>query len=535
MAVSIEFFVNPGELPSLPADGSTRVVLQRDSWDDYGFGTTFHVSVARHGVWTEAGVTKIARRGMEFDGAFGRTYYTVLDSEFEALGPEFFSVGQDAELYSSLSNWLGLSTAIEVFQGLRDAAAVPGLLEDMLDEVVALRSLFRTVSIRTVRDQYARILDGSAEKERFTLRYEMRPGDWDSPEMAFTVDPTWTLPSNVHVIIGANGTGKTTTLQNIRWALDSSDPARHDPSFLDLSDSEKITSLVSVSFSAFDVVREGARDARAQARFRVSSVSLPWVLGADDLQVIAADRPADETLAEEVELGAAIDAEVLPASPTLTLEEQQQSHYLDLIGDCLKNREERLLTALGYLADADIVLDDHGIRDAASLMKIEFPALSSGHKIVLLTVASLVRYCEEKTLVLVDEPESHLHAPLLGAFTRALSWLMTETNGLAIVATHSAVVLQEVPRRCAWKLWGVGGDSDVEKPSIETFGENLGVLTREVFGLELAKSGYHALLRDVAKQHDTYESAVAALDHEIGDEAKLLLRSLIYARVGSES
>ena len=42
-----------------------------------------------------------------------------------------------------------------------------------------------------------------------------------------------------------------------------------------------------------------------------------------------------------------------------------------------------------------------------------FRKLSSGHKIVLLTITRLVETVEEKTLVLLDEPEAHLHPPLL--------------------------------------------------------------------------------------------------------------------------
>lgn len=57
-----------------------------------------------------------------------------------------------------------------------------------------------------------------------------------------------------------------------------------------------------------------------------------------------------------------------------------------------------------------------------------------------------------KTLVLIDEPESHLHPPLLSAFIRALSDLLLDRNGLSIIATHSPVVLQEVPKRCVWKI-----------------------------------------------------------------------------------
>jgi predicted ATPase len=102
-----------------------------------------------------------------------------------------------------------------------------------------------------------------------------------------------------------------------------------------------------------------------------------------------------------------------------------------------------------------------------------FRELSSGHKIVLLTVTRLVESVEERTLVLLDEPESHLHPPLLSAFVRALSDLLVNRNGVAIIATHSPVVLQEVPRECVWRLCRAGDSVTAERPDIETFGENV--------------------------------------------------------------
>ncbi|GEM_PF-4266523 len=89
--------------------------------------------------------------------------------------------------------------------------------------------------------------------------------------------------------------------------------------------------------------------------------------------------------------------------------------------------------------DAD--LDDEDAR--SRVLKI-FNLLSSGHKIVLLTLTRLVEKVEERTLVLIDEPEGHLHPPLLSAMTRAISRLLVQRNGVAIIATHSPVILQEV-------------------------------------------------------------------------------------------
>lgn len=160
-----------------------------------------------------------------------------------------------------------------------------------------------------------------------------------------------------------------------------------------------------------------------------------------------------------------------------------------------------------------------------------FDKLSSGHKVVLLTVTRLVELVDENTIVLIDEPEGHLHPPLLSAFVRALSDLLIKRNGVAIISTHSPVVLQEVPRSCAWILRRVGWEGAVARPTIESFGENVGTLTREVFGLEVANTGFHKMLSLAASDPlQTYDSISAKFENQLGAEAKAMLRSLLAQR-----
>ena len=173
-----------------------------------------------------------------------------------------------------------------------------------------------------------------------------------------------------------------------------------------------------------------------------------------------------------------------------------------------------------------------------------FRKLSSGHKIVLLTITKLVEKVEEKTLILVDEPEAHLHPPLLSAFVRAwccslglstpslrlrgsndskfqqipghplsihLCSLLINRNGVAIVATHSPVVLQEVPVSCVWKIVRHGLAARADRPEIETFAENVGVLTREVFGLELTRSGFHKMLTEASGGLDSIDNILTRI------------------------
>lgn len=156
--------------------------------------------------------------------------------------------------------------------------------------------------------------------------------------------------------------------------------------------------------------------------------------------------------------------------------------------------------------------------------------MSSGHKVVLLTMTKLVDTIEEKTLVLMDEPESHLHPPLLSAFTRALTELLQDRNGVAIIASHSPVVVQEVPKSCVWKLTRIRTEGRTDRPERETFGENVGVLTREIFGLEVTKSGFHDDLRKAVEAGGSFESIMAEYDDQLGVEAQALLRTLVATR-----
>lgn len=138
----------------------------------------------------------------------------------------------------------------------------------------------------------------------------------------------------------------------------------------------------------------------------------------------------------------------------------------------------------------------------------------------------LVELVSERTLVLIDEPEAHLHPPLAASFIRALSALLSSRNGVALLATHSPVMLQEVPQDCVWLLFRAGSSVSSERPQIETFAENLGVLTREVFRLEVTNSGYHAMIKEAVTNQPTIESLLSSFRGHLGAEGRALARVL---------
>ena len=125
--------------------------------------------------------------------------------------------------------------------------------------------------------------------------------------------------------------------------------------------------------------------------------------------------------------------------------------------------------------------------------------LSSGHKIVLLTMTRLVELVSERTLVLIDEPEAHLHPPLAASFVRALSGLLAHRNEVTSLLPTPLSLFRKLPSSCVSWFFRDGANVEIERPDLETFAENVGLLTREIFRVELTASGYHALISDVVQ------------------------------------
>lgn len=104
-----------------------------------------------------------------------------------------------------------------------------------------------------------------------------------------------------------------------------------------------------------------------------------------------------------------------------------------------------------------------------------------------------------------------------------------ETLAMSI-ATHSPVVLQEVPLSCAWKLRRSHNIAIAERPTRETFGENIGILTREAFGLEVTRSGFHSLLDEAVAQGGSYNQILDSFGRQLGSEARAIVKALVAVR-----
>jgi hypothetical protein len=94
-----------------------------------------------------------------------------------------------------------------------------------------------------------------------------------------------------------------------------------------------------------------------------------------------------------------------------------------------------------------------------------------------------------------------------------------------VLATHSPVVLQEIPSEQVNILRRVGTATRVVKPRYETFGEDLGTLTSEVFQLNSDESPFFRVLDRLAKTY-SLKQIERLFGRQLGFQARSYLEAL---------
>ncbi|MGO2312895.1 AAA family ATPase [Brachybacterium tyrofermentans] len=473
----------------------------------------------------------------------------------EILPEGLVSLGQSDAYYDSIGQLADLERTSFCI-AMRDAVWNSSPIVENKAAPAVRKSLLREVALTTVRGEWSRTLRHDTDASHYNVRYGL-----EEFYIEFIVNPDLIPRTNLHAVVGRNGVGKTTLLRRVAklLATGSPDPAEVASESLQVfdengSDESVLAGVQYVSWSAFDSFQstsnwvlgsgvnysqigiDGIFKSDSEGRLRRPVVRPGTKIEFNFLSGVRKDREYESGRLEE-----SSERDESTSSP--------EESFVRAFGLVIENDRTQLwLNALDAL-DTDPVfrklpllsrLREHANRasggslseplDGETLVSEFKEQLSDGHKVVLLTTTYLAATLAEQTLVILDEPEAHLHPPLLSSLMRCLSEMLASKNAMAIVATHSPVVLQEVPSNCVWKLKrNMSGRTKwkAERPSIETFGEDVGALTHEVFELEADESGYSTMLQELAAKHDTYEDALSSIGNRLGVAGRSLLRSLI--------
>ena len=240
-------FTTISYLESRHATGWRVCFLVHDNWDDWGFKTLFHLLYFDEtGRRIEVGDVKIASRGL----SGGRV---AVQKEFMYLGTQYCSLGQSQEYYETLL-LIREEDRMAILGGLRDAVWDTKIYSDFEGELAFQTSLLRGTSLVSVM-KFRDVIQRLAQAVPYEFSYSFPSGQ----SLLFRVTPSVVPPTNIHVIIGRNGVGKTRLLSAISTLLRSSSDAGElgvgALSFTladDRQDAPRFANLIDVAFSVFD-------------------------------------------------------------------------------------------------------------------------------------------------------------------------------------------------------------------------------------------------------------------------------------------
>lgn len=483
------------------------VTLEASYWDDFGYKTIFDVRITK--VETkevyELGSSKI---GYFFQGSKNESSYSTIENEringklLEKLDDDFFSMGMDYVYYENINKIFHNDRRLinHYYKSLNDVAQDRTTLDRALEQDVFKISFLRSTSYENITDQFSSIIERKSIKDRMGITLKVNNSD----ELDFYISNNTKFKNNIKVLIGSNGSGKSELLNKIVNDYINGNAKTKD-----------IKNIILVSFSPFDKLQ-----------------------GYQNYLLYKNDRKSVRliSLKNERNISKTID---------LTTE------FIESLGNCLfSSFKKDLLINLIEIISSDHILYDFKFKeliyklDLKNLNKEDlnrseivrlFNTLSSGHKMVIYTLFKLVDLVDRNTLVLYDEPELYLHPPLLSAYLRAFSDLLIYTNAMAIVTTHSPVVLQEVPKKDIKIIKRINDIQIYKDVELNTFGERVDILTNEIFKLEVYESGYYKVLFDFFQKNkgrikstkEGYDLFINEFDDELGSEAINVILSLL--------
>jgi hypothetical protein len=347
---------------SSASSGGDEILLALDPWNDWFVWKTqfFAVYVDGTGKRTELGQVKVGRLGMNEKNSVS---HELMEHHFSRLSAPWFSIGQSEDYYQQLIE-LGDTFREQYLTAMRDLAFDPVTLEEVEGESVVMRSLLRGISDERVRNRLNRLAHGNAALSSYDFSFSF-PMDSESnappPVMDFLVVPHSTPPTNVHVIIGQNGAGKSRcfdlmsrTLLGLR-ARGGAEPGKITRAGKELSpfmlswDDQEFAGLVNVSFSPFEdygplLPADGEND------FRYAYVGL---IRESAVEIERREAPATILSPQD---------QIQSQTPTIKGRLELANDFVDALKECrLPGRRKRWLSAIELL-EADTILRDTGAR-----------------------------------------------------------------------------------------------------------------------------------------------------------------------------
>lgn len=550
--------------PEPSTDGDVLELLASD-WDDYGFKTSFQTTCRVDGKLIDLGLIRLL-----VDGTHNSKHY--LDSlrkngwsgEFPIPGTSYLSVPAEITFYEQLMGVLKSAKSVRLAKLLRDAS----YLTHTAAEPVAIqltRSKGFKDSLQRERGSQKAFADGwkvldSQATSVLDLGFVFEDVCGGSSTLSLKYSADGPLPHDINVLIGPNGVGKSRVLHQIvkDWTSQSKTIGKG------FTEKPNLSQVVVVSYSPFEsfpVDLEGKRVQDKDAyryyglrgRVRQDGLSGPGRVRlshtfpkrnsasalieclTDDKRYGAIPGWANKVATVEATLRSAFafDFAAVQVERTsrvrLLYDESSSDESTHIDIDDGDVRRRFIPIASGRVES----LDDEKLRkrcrfeDGVAFFREGKPLLlSSGQRLFAYLVINILGAIRRNSLILVDEPELFLHPTLEIQFVELLKNILARFNSKALLATHSEVIVREMPSRCVHVLERTDDGLIVKHPPFQTFGGDVQRISSYVFGDIGAKKPFEQWIITKINELGSGEELLEHLGDQVNEELVIQIRAM---------
>ncbi|MEY2251614.1 ATP-binding protein [Comamonas sediminis] len=545
-----------------PVGSGDSLELLWDNWDDFGFETSFGVTCRIDGEIIDlAGIRLLISDRATSYQVLDDLYQAGWDGVFPAPGIDYVSVPTEITFYQQLKAHLGVEATVEIATALRDASL---LVRRSLDENAT--ALVKTDgfkrSLQRERGSIAAYLDGWKVLENLaiaTKNFQFSFQDVFKSEsmVAFDFDSESLLPHDINVLIGPNGSGKSRVLHQMvdAWVR----PAKGELGF---REPPNLSQVVVVSYSPFerfpvdmvglqvqdkDVYRYFGFRGRGKEKLdgkpgairlshefpRKNAAQAIIACVADDQKFKAVTDWARKISTMEAVLRTAFDFDYA----AVEIDPQKRVRSLFLSAENVtdgptvaKVGVRRYVPVAAHTMPQlqpsrllDACLTESGVTFFKDDAQIE---LSSGQRLFAYIVINLLGAIRRNSLVLIDEPELFLHPTLEIQFVEMLKEILASFNSKALLATHSEVIVREVPADCVHVFQRTDDGLVISNPPFQTFGGDIQRISSYVFGDNVVSKPFEKWLKQKYRELGSADALIEAMGDDLNEELIVQIKAM---------